>query len=71
MIHTYRPGNTDIWLLYSALTEVHRKEGLILFFGQKEFWSHTGAGPGRDLEAQEWFRCLNTKCLENRDGRFP
>lgn len=28
-------GNTDIWLLYSALTEVHRKEGLILFSGRR------------------------------------
>ena len=37
-------GNTDIWLLYSALTEVHRKEGLILFFGQKEFWAPYRSG---------------------------
>lgn len=64
-------GNTDIWLLYSALTEVHRKEGLILFFGQKEFWAIPERVLGGDLEAQEWFRCLNTKCLENRDGRIP
>ena len=64
-------GNTDIWLLYSALTEVHRKEGLILFFGQKEFWAIPERVLGGDLEAQEWFRCLKTKCLENRDERIP
>ena len=40
-------GNTDIWLLYSALTEVHRKEGLILFFRAEGILGHTGAGPGR------------------------
>ena len=64
-------GNTDIWLLYSALTEVHRKEGLILFFGQKEFWAIPERVLGGEEEAQEWFRCLKTKCLENRDERIP
>ena len=44
-------GNTDIWLLYSALTEVHRKEGLILFFGQKEFWAIPERILGGDLDS--------------------
>lgn len=64
-------GNTDMWLLYSALTEVHREKGLILFFGQKEFWAVPERALGGAQEAQEWFGCLRTRCTENRDKRIP
>lgn len=66
-----RTENTDIWLLYSALTEVHRQNGLILFFGQKEFWAVPERVLGGDEEARQWFGCLRTKCAENRDRRIP
>lgn len=66
-----RTGNTDLWLLYSALTEIHRKDGLIFFFAQKEFWAVPERVLGGEQKAQQWFGCLTAKCREGREARIP
>lgn len=66
-----RAGQTDLRLLYSAVTELCRLPRLILFYAQKEFWAVPVRVLGCEERAREMFEFIDQKRRWDRDGRVP
>lgn len=62
-------GLKDLWLRYSAVTDLDETEHLVVFFAQKEFWAVPKRALGDTPNGQGWLAFFKKRCEDRASGR--